>query len=62
MILPLLSDWRREELRTNLWLVPVVEVLVAVGLYFATHAVDVSAFHGWNKYPERRPRPTDASA
>lgn len=46
MILPLVSDWRREELRTNLWLLPVVEVIAAVGLYFATHAVDVSAYHG----------------
>jgi uncharacterized membrane protein len=45
-MLPLLSDWRREELRTNLWLVPVIEVAVAVGLYFATHAIDISAFHG----------------
>jgi uncharacterized membrane protein len=44
--LPIGSEWRREALRTNLWLVPAVEVLAAVGLYFATHAIDVAAFHG----------------
>ncbi len=38
--LPLASQWRREALRTNLWVVPMVEVLVAVALYFATHAID----------------------
>jgi uncharacterized membrane protein len=43
--LPLGSDWRRDALRTNLWLVPAVEVVLAVGLYFATHAIDRSAFH-----------------
>ena len=40
------SDWRRESLRTNLWLVPVIEVVAAVLLYFLTHAIDVSASHG----------------
>jgi uncharacterized membrane protein len=48
---PLFSDWRREALRTNLWLVPVIEVVVAVGLYFATHAIDVAAFHGTVSLP-----------
>jgi uncharacterized membrane protein len=45
-MLPLLSDWRREALRTNLWLVPALEVIAAVALYFATHAVDIAAYHG----------------
>jgi uncharacterized membrane protein len=40
------SDWRRESLRTNLWLVPVIEVVAAVLLYFLTHAIDVSASQG----------------
>jgi uncharacterized membrane protein len=40
------SDWRRESLRTNLWLVPVIEVAVAVLLYVLTHAIDVSAYQG----------------
>ena len=42
----LTSDWRREALRTNLWLVPMLEVIVAVALYFGTHAIDLSAYHG----------------
>jgi uncharacterized membrane protein len=44
--LPLGSDWRREALRTNLWLVPAVEVVIAVALYFATHALDQAAYRG----------------
>jgi uncharacterized membrane protein len=44
--LPFISDYRRDALRTNLWLVPVLEVIAAVGLYFITHAVDLGAFHG----------------
>jgi hypothetical protein len=32
--LPLTSEWRREALRTNLWVVPASEVLAAIGLYF----------------------------
>ena len=39
------SAWRREALRTNLWLVPTVEVLAAVGLYVVTHAIDRAAYH-----------------
>jgi hypothetical protein len=31
--LSLASEWRREALRTNLWVVPTVEVIVAVVLY-----------------------------
>jgi uncharacterized membrane protein len=41
-----LSAWRREALRTNLWLVPMVEVVAAVALYGATHALDRAAFRG----------------
>ena len=41
-----LSAWRREALRTNLWVVPVVEVFVAVVLYAVTHALDRAAFDG----------------
>ena len=40
------SEWRREMLRTNLWVVPAAEVIAAVALYFATHAVDRAAFTG----------------
>jgi uncharacterized membrane protein len=38
--------WRRESLRTNLWLVPSVEVLLAVLLFAATYALDRAAYHG----------------
>jgi uncharacterized membrane protein len=43
--LPLATEWRRESLRTNLWLVPVIEVLAAVVLYVITHVIDVAAYH-----------------
>ena len=45
-LVALRSEWRREALRTNLWLVPTIEVVVAVALFFATHAVDKAAFNG----------------
>jgi uncharacterized membrane protein len=44
MRLPLGSQWRREALRTNLWLVPMLEVLAAVALYVVTHLVDRAWF------------------
>ncbi len=40
------SAYRREALRTNLWLVPTLEVLGAVVLYLVTHFIDSSAYHG----------------
>ncbi len=40
------SGWRREVLRTNLWLVPAVEVAAAVVLFAATYALDRAAFAG----------------
>ena len=44
--LPLPSAWRREELRTNLWLVPTVEIALAVALFAGTYAVDRAAYDG----------------
>lgn len=44
--LNLWSPWRREALRTNLWLVPMLEVIAAVALYAATHAIDRAWFRG----------------
>ncbi len=44
--LPLRWEWRREALRTNLWLVPSLEILAAVALYAGTHAVDKAAYDG----------------
>ena len=48
MIFPVLlrSEWHREALRTNLWLVPTIEVILAVALYFASHVVDKAAYDG----------------
>src|SRR6185437_3318876 len=40
-----LPSWRWEELRTTLWVVPSIMVVVAVLLFVATFAVDVAAFH-----------------
>jgi uncharacterized membrane protein len=40
------SEWRRESLRTNLWLVPSVEVVAALGLYVLTHSLDREAYRG----------------
>jgi uncharacterized membrane protein len=40
------SAWRREALRTNLWLVPTVEILLAVALFAGTHALDRAAYDG----------------
>jgi uncharacterized membrane protein len=44
--LPVPSAWRREALRTNLWLVPTVEIVLAVALFAATHALDRAAYDG----------------
>jgi uncharacterized membrane protein len=44
-------DWRRERLRTNLWLVPALEAGVAVMLFAATLKVDWSAYQGELRLP-----------
>src|SRR5215469_10055053 len=45
------SEWRREVLRTNLWLVPAVEVLAAVLLFVGTYALDRAAYDGVFRVP-----------
>ncbi|MFJ2193796.1 DUF2254 domain-containing protein [Kitasatospora sp. NPDC087861] len=40
------ADWRRETLRTNLWLVPAVEAAVAAALFACTVLLDRSAYNG----------------
>ena len=40
------SEWRREVLRTNLWLVPAIEVLAAGVLFVITYALDRAAYNG----------------
>ena len=44
--LPRLSEWRRETMRTTLWLVPTVLVILAVGLFALTYSVDQAAYRG----------------
>jgi uncharacterized membrane protein len=44
--IPRLSGWRREALRTNLWLVPTVEIALAVALFAGTHVLDRAAYDG----------------
>ncbi|MDH6580554.1 DUF2254 domain-containing protein [Kitasatospora sp. MAP5-34] len=40
------SQWRREALRTNLWLVPSLEVVAAAGLFLGTWSLDRAAYRG----------------
>jgi uncharacterized membrane protein len=40
------ADWRREALRTNLWVVPAVETLAVSLLFAATYGVDRAAYDG----------------
>ena len=40
------SEWRREVLRTNLWLVPAIEVAAAAVLFVGTYALDRAAYQG----------------
>ncbi len=45
------ADWRREALRTNLWVVPALET-VAISLVFCvTYALDRAAFDGHIQFP-----------
>ena len=37
------ADWRREALRTNLWLVPIVQTMGIVLLFAVTYTVDRAA-------------------
>src|SRR5580658_8266480 len=49
--IPLPSAWRREALRTNLWLVPTVEIVLAVALFAVTYALDRGAYDGSLRLP-----------
>ena len=54
---PLPSAWRREALRTNLWLVPTIEIALAAALFAGTHALDRAAYDGSHlllEHPTRR--------
>jgi len=45
------SAWRREALRTNLWLVPTVEIVLAAALFVVTYALDRAAYDGTLSLP-----------
>jgi uncharacterized membrane protein len=40
------SDWRREAIRTNLWVVPTVVTAAALALFAVTYGVDRAAYDG----------------
>jgi uncharacterized membrane protein len=40
------SEWRREVLRTNLWLLPAIGVAAAILLFLLTYALDKAAYNG----------------
>lgn len=46
-----LPGWRAEELRTTLWLVPVLCVAVAVALFLVTYNVDEAVYRGQLQLP-----------
>jgi uncharacterized membrane protein len=45
------ADWRREALRTNLWIVPAVETLAVILLFAGTYGVDRAAYDGAIQLP-----------
>jgi uncharacterized membrane protein len=49
--IPAPSAWRREALRTNLWLVPTVEIVLSVALFVVTYALDRAAYDGTLSFP-----------
>lgn len=46
-----LSSWRQEALRTNLWLIPTVEVVLAAAFFAGTYALDRAAYRGALTFP-----------
>jgi uncharacterized membrane protein len=44
--LPRVSEQRREALRTTLWVVPAIELLVAAALFLLTYRLDRAAYNG----------------
>jgi uncharacterized membrane protein len=44
-------DWRREALRTNLWVVPVLETLAVLVIFAASYAADRAAYDGLIRLP-----------
>jgi uncharacterized membrane protein len=46
-----LPSWRREELRTTFWLVPVILVALACLLFFVTVEIDIAAYNHHFSFP-----------
>ena len=59
---PLLPSWRRDSLRTTLWLVPAVLVAGVIVLFLATYALDRAANTGSACPPGSKPRPAPTPA
>jgi uncharacterized membrane protein len=47
-----LPSWRWEELRTTLWVVPTILIVVSVLLFLVTFEIDLAAFHGHIHLPD----------
>jgi uncharacterized membrane protein len=45
------ADWRREALRTNLWVIPVIQTIAVVLLFVVTYSVDRAAYDGLIQFP-----------
>jgi uncharacterized membrane protein len=45
------ADWRREALRTNLWVIPVVQTVAVVVLFVVTYSIDRAAYDGLIHFP-----------
>lgn len=45
------ADWRREALRTNLWVVPALETVGVTILFAVTYAADRAAYDGMIEFP-----------
>jgi len=57
-----LPDWRRESLRTTLWVVPAIEIAAAVVLFAITYALDRAAYRGSITLPSLVTRETADAA
>lgn len=47
----LLPPWRREALRTTLWVIPLILLLAAVALFLATYRVDHQVYQRHDSLP-----------
>ncbi len=45
------ADWRREALRTNLWILPVMETVLVIVLFVISYTVDRAAYDGLIRLP-----------